>query len=94
VAARLTITDREAPRRMIDPEIRRRAEAIRRDAANNTPVQTGEMRRGWKLVKGTKRDGLWQVTNQVSYSVYVEYGTRHMRAQAPLGRAIARAEAR
>jgi hypothetical protein len=38
------------------------------------------------------RDGVWRVTNYVPWSVYVEYGTRYVRAQAPLGRAMARQE--
>lgn len=93
-ASRFTVTDRKQPQRIVDPEIRRRAETLRTDAANFTPVDTGEMRRGWRIVKGSIRDGVWFVTNYVPYSVYVEYGTRHMRAQAPLGRALARQERR
>jgi hypothetical protein len=93
-APRLTITDRNAPRRLIDPEIRRRAEAVRSDAASFTPVRTGTMARGWRVVKAAQRDGLWRVTNYVRYAVYVEYGTATMHAQAPLGRAVARAQRR
>jgi hypothetical protein len=91
--ARFTVTDREEPKRLIDPEIKSRAETLRDDARSFTPRRTGTMAAGWQVVWGGRR-AMWQVQNLVPYSVYVEFGTRHMRAQAPLGRARARQDRR
>jgi hypothetical protein len=93
-AAAFMIEDREEPRRIVDPDVRARAETVRRDAAAMTPVRTRTLQRGWRVVKAARTHGTWRVANYVPYAVYVEYGTRYMRAQAPLGRAAARAEAR
>jgi hypothetical protein len=97
---RFTVTDRKEPQRLIDGDIKARAQAVARDAASFTPTgATGRLKAGWRVVKGTKRDGLWRVTNYVPYSVYVEYGTRRADGSvippvAMLGRAVARQERR
>jgi hypothetical protein len=47
------------------------------------------MAAGWHTVPG-QDPGTTLVVNTTPYARYVEYGTRHMRAKAPLGRAAAR----
>lgn len=43
-----------------------------------TPVDTGELRRGWTIGQIQKVKGGWQieVINPVEYAIYVEYGHR------------------
>ena len=58
----------------------------------STPPRTRRtapaMARGWHTVPG-QDPGTTLVVNTVPHARYVEYGTRHMPARAPLGRAAA-----
>lgn len=86
------VLDPRAPIAAVMPDLRRIAGALRDDAAAGTPVDTGAMRRGWEVVPGGSNG--WRVINTVDWAPFVEYGTKHMRPRAPLGRALARAQAR
>ena len=89
-SATFRVTDPKAIRQAVAPGVRDAADAVMRDARAETPVRTGHLRAGWRLVRG--RDVAYQrVTNDVSYARFVEYGTRHMPPAGMLGRAIARA---
>ena len=70
-------------------ELERRGERIRARAEELSPVRTGRYRRSWRLTV-TIRDGTIhaQVSNDTPYAPYLEYGTRYMRRQRVLGRAI------
>jgi hypothetical protein len=94
VASRFEVTARDQPRQIIDPDIKAIAETIRRDAASFTPRDTGTMAGNWRVVKAARTHGTWRVTNYTPYAFYVEFGTRNMQAQAPLGRATARQDRR
>jgi hypothetical protein len=83
------VTDRTAPRRAADPGIQREAEAIRSEAAANTPRDTGRLAAGWRVTRG-RVTGAWVLSNEVEYAPFVEYGTRTRPAAAMLGRALAR----
>ena len=83
-----TVTNPRARRWVIQPDIRRIAEGVAADAAQNTPRLTGRMAAGWRVVPG-QDPGTSLVVNSVPYARFVEYGTRRQRADAPLGRAVA-----
>lgn len=58
---------------------------VKRDAAQGTPVRTGNLRRGWDTVPAGKWDYI--VKDDVEYARHVEFGTwkmggRHMLANA------------
>lgn len=44
----------------------------------NTPVKTGRLRDGWSVMQTKKGLG---ITNQTPYAIYVEMGTKHMKAR-------------
>lgn len=75
-------------RRCVQPDIARIARGVAADAAARTPVHTGALRAGWKVVPGDD-PGTSVVVNEVPYARFVEYGTRRRAAAAMLGRAIA-----
>lgn len=50
-----------------------------------TPVDTGRMRASWDT--RTEALGL-RMVNDAPYAIFVEYGTKHMRARRPLARSI------
>jgi HK97 gp10 family phage protein len=87
---RFTVTDAGAPRREAAPGVLAAAQVLARDAATNTPVRSGTMRRGWRAVQVGNSA---RVINDVEYARFVEFGTRHMAPRAPLGRAMADARA-
>lgn len=82
------VLDAEAPRKAVHQDIHNTAVQLAAQAAQNTPVVTGKMQAGWSVEDGDD-PGTSVVSNDVLYAHYVEYGTRYMRAEAPLGRAIA-----
>jgi bacteriophage HK97-gp10 putative tail-component len=84
------VTDATAPRRAVQPDIRNLAEHLAADAAARTPIVSGRMAGAW-LVEDGKEPGTSVVTNPTPYARFVEYGTRYMPAEAPLGKAMARA---
>lgn len=88
-AAEFTVTDPAAPGRAIDPGLGEFADDLRADAADGTPVLTGRLRAGWRVVKAG--DGERVVVNDVYYAPFVEFGTRRTRPAAMMGRALARA---
>ncbi|MDO5714819.1 MAG: HK97 gp10 family phage protein [Tissierellia bacterium] len=51
---------------------------VYRDARKNTPVDTGDLRKGWSITKIEKQDAFYQVRikNDVEYADYVESGHR------------------
>jgi len=86
-----TVTDHRAPREAVAPDIKAIAERIAADAAANTPVVTGRLAASYQVVPGDEDPATYLVTNPVPYARFVEYGSVYDRAQAPLGRAMARA---
>jgi len=88
--AEFRITDPTAPRRCVQPDIADIAGQIRAAAAANSPRLTGRLAASWTTVPG-RDPGTTLVTTSVPYARFVEYGTRHRRADAPLGRALAAA---
>jgi len=88
-----TVTNWRARRYAIRPDIARMAQQLARDAQERTPQRTGRMAASWAVVPGAD-PGTSLVTNSAPYARFVEYGTRHEHAAAPLGRAVAAAKAR
>ncbi|HXC65387.1 MAG TPA: HK97 gp10 family phage protein [bacterium] len=86
--AEFVITDPSAPRRCVQPDIAGIAGQVAAAASANSPTLTGRLARSWRTVPG-RDPGTTLVTTDVPYARYVEYGTRYMRASAPLGRALA-----
>lgn len=73
-------------RQAVDEELRRSSLRIERRAKIKAPVRTGYMRNGIFMEKvGQMR---YKVTSPAHYSVYVELGTRKMRAQPFMGPAV------
>ena len=88
--AEFRVTDRRAPRKAVDPNVREISQQIAQDAGADAPRLTGRLAGSYHVERG-RGLAVWLVTTDVEYSRYVEYGTRHMRAQAPMGRALAHA---
>jgi hypothetical protein len=87
--AKFTVTNREAPRLAVQHDIRALADQIAEEAAADTPVQTGRLAAGYHVEQGDD-PATSIITNEVPYARFVEYGTKYMPAEAPLGRAVAR----
>jgi HK97 gp10 family phage protein len=53
------------------------ANEVKADATNNTPVDTGTLRRGWVVTNPYQRGGKWYIAvgNNTEYADNVEYGT-------------------
>src|SRR5262245_13351139 len=92
-SARFTVTDPRAPRNAVAPDIRGMTRHLAADAAAATSRRTGRMAAGYRVVPGDDPATSIVVTD-VPYARFVEYGTRTMRAEAPLGRAVAAARGR
>lgn len=90
--ASFRVTNPQALLEAVDPVVGMVAKEMAGDAAADTPRRTGRMAASWRASRD--RLGEWSVTNSAAYARFVEYGTRHMRASAPLGRAAARARGR
>lgn len=70
-------------------------EAVKTRAEALTPVQTGLMRRSWAVKVGVRGGRAWvRILNDAKtaegtrYPWFVEHGTRRMRRQRVLGRAV------
>lgn len=85
-----TVTNPQAPREVVDPEIAAIAARLREEISGLTPRLTGRLASSWIVVRvGTSN---YAVSTDVPYARFVEYGTRYDRAQAPMGRALAMAK--
>lgn len=63
-------------------------------AAAGTPRLSGTLAGSYSTRPGDRDPGTYLVTaGGVGWGKYVEYGTRHRRADAPMGRAVAAARA-
>jgi hypothetical protein len=88
-----TVKNPHARRLVVERDIHDIAERLAADAEQRTPVLTGKLAASYAVEPG-KEPGTSIVTNSAPYARFVEYGTRYMRAEAPLGRALAAARAR
>jgi len=66
------------------------AEAVAVAAAAGTPVASGRLRAGWRVVAGERAA---RVVNDVPYAAAVEYGTARTQGRAMLRAAVAEAVA-
>jgi HK97 gp10 family phage protein len=74
---------------MVVQALAAKAQRIRRAAQFISPVDTGRYRASWRVRVGIRDGRAWaQVRNDAPYAVYLEFGTRYMRRQRVLGRAI------
>jgi hypothetical protein len=76
-----------APKLAVDENMRLKAEQVAEIAAEHSPVETGRLAGSWKVEK--KAEAAYQVSTDVPYAPYVEYGTRFMRGAHMMGRAVA-----
>ena len=81
--------DRRNARLVVQEDIRQAAQQLASRAAANTPRRTGRMAASWRTAPGYSDPGTTVVINTTPYARFVEYGTRHRRAHAPMGRAVA-----
>lgn len=88
--AEFRVTDPRAPRLCVQPDVAAIAAKVAAGAAANSPRDTGRLAASWRTVPG-RDPGTTLVQTDVPYARFVEYGTRHIRAAAPLGRAAAAA---
>lgn len=88
--ATFKVTNAQARRLVIQPDIARIAGQIAEAARSATPVDTGNLAASWRTVPG-RDPGTTLVRSDVPYARYIEYGTRRRAASAPLGRALAAA---
>lgn len=82
-----TVTNPMAPRLVVDPAIGARAEVLRADIVSLTPRLTGRLAASWRLEHGDIAE--YEVSSDVPYARFVEYGTRNMPAAAMVGRSLA-----
>jgi Bacteriophage HK97-gp10, putative tail-component len=87
-SATFTVEHPRNRRFVIQQDIAEIAGRVAAAASAATPHRTGAMAAGWHTVPGND-PGTTLVVNTVPYARFVEYGTRHMPARAPLGRAAA-----
>jgi hypothetical protein len=88
-AVRFEVIDPLAPRKACGQNVADIADRVRSQAAANTPRDTGLMASSWQTRPGYSDPATTVVINTAPHARYVEYGTRHMPARAPLGRAAA-----
>jgi hypothetical protein len=74
----------------VDPNIREITQRVADDAGADAPRLTGRLAGSYRVEHGREL-AVYLVTTDVEYARFVEYGTRNMPAQAPLGRALAAA---
>jgi HK97 gp10 family phage protein len=79
----------EAPRKVCDADIADVANRIKLEAQTRTPHDTGELADGYVVTK--LGDSHYEVSNDVPYARFVEYGTVDMPAEPAFGQAIAAA---
>lgn len=65
---------------------RHAADRVVKGAAARSRVDTGRMRAGWQSERTGEYE--YEVSNDVDYTIYNEFGTRNMSAQPMLGPAI------
>jgi len=88
--AEFRVIDRLAPRRAVDLNVREISQRVADDASADAPRRTGRLAASYHVERGNV-PASYHVVTDVEYSRYVEYGTRNMRARAPMGRALAKA---
>lgn len=94
MAARCTPNPAGVAAMLADPRMvhamRVRAQRVHDQAVRISPVKTGLYRASWRIESGLKDGKAWaRVSNPVHYAVYLEFGTRYMRARRVLHRAVA-----
>lgn len=78
--------------RAADAYARELAESVRKDARDNTPVDTGEARDGWRTRRVS--EGVYEVSNPVKHALYLERGHSKKAPRGILGPALQRARQR
>jgi hypothetical protein len=89
VEYRLTVGEAKRARQAVQPNIKRMAEQVARDAAARSPRVTGRLAGGYKTEPGAKDPATTFVINEVPYARFVEFGSRGRPARPAFGRAIA-----
>jgi Bacteriophage HK97-gp10, putative tail-component len=87
--ATFVVTDPKQIRTACQAGVAAIAEQVAARAAANSPRRFGRLAAGFRTQPGYDDPGTTVVVNSVPYARFIEYGTRHMRAYAPLGRAAA-----
>lgn len=73
----------------------RTGDDVFRIALDGTPIRTGKMRAGWKIIRKGKDDKRQNIVeNSVEYATYVETGTRTTPPRRMLQKALLKAEKR
>ena len=88
MASTFRVINPMAPRLAVDENMRVKAEAVREGASSLSPRLTGRLAESWRVEKNGIAS--YEVSTDVEYAPYVEYGTRFMKAAHMLGRAVAR----
>lgn len=96
MAARTNITgttyrilNPDAPRKVCDADIADVANRVMLEAQARTPYRTGELADGYHVTK--IEDSRYEISNDVPYARFVEFGTVDMPAEPAFGQAIAAA---
>jgi HK97 gp10 family phage protein len=56
------------------------------------PYDTGRYSRSWRITSGVRGGVAWaRIVNVATYAGYLEFGTRHMKRQRILGKALSAA---
>ena len=83
------VTNPRLPRQVADPGVGRIAGRVAAEIVAQTPVDTGRLAAGWRVVPG-RVPGVRLLVNDTPYAKYVEYGTRNRPATPAAGRVLAR----
>lgn len=69
--------------------LKRRADAGKEYAQRIAPVRTGRYKASFRVVTGVRNGVAYaRLMNTAPYAIYLEFGTRYMRRQRILGRAL------
>jgi hypothetical protein len=87
------VLNRQAPKMAADGIVAGIANQVRDAVAAQSPRgKTGRYAAGWRVQK--LKPGVYQVSNEVPYGRFIEYGTRYVPARPVFGRIISGVRAR
>jgi hypothetical protein len=87
--AHFEVTNPKAPRYCVQGNVAEIAARVAAAASAGSPRRTGALAGGFSTAPGYNDPGTTVVIASSPYFSYMEYGTRHVRAFAMLGRAMA-----
>jgi len=69
------------------------AKAVKKDAEELTPVNSGRLKKGYVLTPSTALGQTVEVINEVPYAGFIEFGTENIQPRAMVGQAALKVSA-